>query len=246
MPHRSLRIAAARSALGMAATAELIDAAHDALNDSVYSYSLGELATHRDPNWADCHRLFVAALEELDEPVPAPSAAVMRLLELHAVRITEGAVTPEDGLLELYSIERAQWYGSPTNVPAAALEPLQPFIGLYYTVEEERASRGYRQEHGLPEPEEGRLEQLREEVVTRAKAWCAEQWGPADPAWLTDTVLSLAKQMDDTREFGALPILADALQEAGCENEAILDHCRDRTAAHAHGCWVVDLVLGKE
>src|SRR5262249_31783676 len=43
-------------------------------------------------------------------------------------------------------------------------------------------------------------------------------------AWRTDTVLALARQMYESRDFGAMPILADALQDAGCENEDILDH----------------------
>jgi len=51
--------------------------------------------------------------------------------------------------------------------------------------------------------------------------------------------------MYDSRDFGAMPILADALQDAGCENEDILTHCRDTAARHARGCWVCDLVLGK-
>jgi hypothetical protein len=65
------------------------------------------------------------------------------------------------------------------------------------------------------------------------------------PSWRTDTVLSLANQMYDSRDFGAMPILADALQDAGCENEEILNHCRDPRGIHARGCWVIDLVLGK-
>jgi hypothetical protein len=65
------------------------------------------------------------------------------------------------------------------------------------------------------------------------------------PAWRTATALALAKQMYDSRDFGAMPILADALQEAGCEDEAILSHCRDAAQPHVRGCWVVDLVLGK-
>src|SRR5688572_17842352 len=65
-------------------------------------------------------------------------------------------------------------------------------------------------------------------------------------AWRTDTVLTLARQMYESREFGAMPILADALQDAGCEDVAVLDHCRAANAAHVRGCWVVDLVLGKE
>jgi hypothetical protein len=65
------------------------------------------------------------------------------------------------------------------------------------------------------------------------------------PSWWTDTALSLARQMYDSRDFGAMPILADALQDAGCENEQILSHCRDANTTHVRGCWVVDLVLGK-
>ena len=65
-----------------------------------------------------------------------------------------------------------------------------------------------------------------------------------DPAWRTSTALALAKQMYDSRDFGAMPILADALQDAGCDHEDILTHCRG-DGPHVRGCWVVDLVLGK-
>ena len=41
-----------------------------------------------------------------------------------------------------------------------------------------------------------------------------------------------------------MPILADALQDAGCDDEAVLAHCRG-AGPHVRGCWVVDLVLGK-
>ena len=51
--------------------------------------------------------------------------------------------------------------------------------------------------------------------------------------------------MYESREFSAMPILADALQDAGCEDDAILTHCRDPKQIHVRGCWVVDLVLGK-
>lgn len=65
------------------------------------------------------------------------------------------------------------------------------------------------------------------------------------PSWHTDTALTLARQMYESREFSAMPILADALQDAGCENADILAHCRG-PGPHVRGCWVVDLVLGKE
>jgi hypothetical protein len=64
--------------------------------------------------------------------------------------------------------------------------------------------------------------------------------------WLTSTVMTLACQADDTGEYGVLPILADALQDAGCDNEFILDRCRSESGLHSRGNWVVDLLLGRE
>jgi hypothetical protein len=66
-----------------------------------------------------------------------------------------------------------------------------------------------------------------------------------DPAWRTSTAVGIADAIYADRAFDRLPILADALQDAGCEDAAILDHCRG-PGPHVRGCWVVDLVLGKE
>jgi hypothetical protein len=68
----------------------------------------------------------------------------------------------------------------------------------------------------------------------------------AAPTWLTSTVVGLARHIHDSRDFSAMPILADALQDAGCDNDDILNHCRDSNATHVRGCWVVDCLLGKE
>ncbi|HEY7155523.1 MAG TPA: hypothetical protein VH575_16290 [Gemmataceae bacterium] len=68
-----------------------------------------------------------------------------------------------------------------------------------------------------------------------------------DPAWLTwheDLLVSMAQQMYDSRDFNDMPVLGDAMEEAGCQDQDILDHCRSR-GEHVRGCWVVDLVLGK-
>ena len=65
-----------------------------------------------------------------------------------------------------------------------------------------------------------------------------------DPAWRTSTAVALAQQMYDSRDFGLMPILGDALQDAGCDSADILDHCRG-DGPHVRGCWVADLVLGK-
>ncbi len=65
------------------------------------------------------------------------------------------------------------------------------------------------------------------------------------PFWRTNTTLMLAKQMYELRDFSLLPILGDALMDAGCEAEEIIGHCHSE-GPHVRGCWVVDLVLGKE
>jgi hypothetical protein len=64
-------------------------------------------------------------------------------------------------------------------------------------------------------------------------------------AWNDRTVTKLAQASYDERRFKSLPILADALEDAGCDNADILAHCRD-PGPHVRGCWVVDLLLAKE
>ncbi len=65
-----------------------------------------------------------------------------------------------------------------------------------------------------------------------------------DHAWFTSDVMALAGAIYDRHAFDQLPILADALQDAGCDNDDVLNHCR-ANAAHVRGCWIVDMVLGK-
>jgi len=65
-----------------------------------------------------------------------------------------------------------------------------------------------------------------------------------DPAWRTEAVVGLATGIYADRAFDRLPVLADALEDAGCANADVLGHCRG-PGPHARGCWVVDLLLGK-
>jgi hypothetical protein len=67
---------------------------------------------------------------------------------------------------------------------------------------------------------------------------------PFAPSWRTDTVVTLARQQYETRDFSLMPIMGDALQDAGCEEESILNHCRS-PGVHVRGCFVVDLVLNR-
>jgi hypothetical protein len=68
---------------------------------------------------------------------------------------------------------------------------------------------------------------------------------PAILTWNSDTLRSLARAIYDECAFDRLPVLADALEEAGCTNADILNHCR-QPGEHVRGCWVLDLLLGKE
>ncbi|MCI0457068.1 MAG: hypothetical protein L0Z62_08820, partial [Gemmataceae bacterium] len=52
------------------------------------------------------------------------------------------------------------------------------------------------------------------------------------------------RQIYDEQAFQDLPVLADALEQAGCTSEDILNHCRQQKN-HIRGCWLLDLVLGQ-
>ena len=64
-------------------------------------------------------------------------------------------------------------------------------------------------------------------------------------AWNDGAIRKMAQAIYDDRSFDRLPLLADALEEAGCTDAVILGHCRGG-GEHVRGCWVVDLLLGKE
>jgi hypothetical protein len=65
-------------------------------------------------------------------------------------------------------------------------------------------------------------------------------------AWAqSETARQMAQAITDEGRYADLPILADALEDAGCADEDVLGHCRGG-AAHARGCWVVDLILGRD
>jgi hypothetical protein len=75
---------------------------------------------------------------------------------------------------------------------------------------------------------------------------------PFDPAWRSPTVSDLAKAAYEHRalpsgelEPARLAVLADALEEAGCDNRDILNHLRS-SGPHVRGCWALDLVFNRE
>jgi hypothetical protein len=69
-----------------------------------------------------------------------------------------------------------------------------------------------------------------------------------NPVWLSwndSTVRRMAESIHDERVFELMPVLADALEDAGCSNADILEHCR-HPGEHVLGCWVIDLILSKD
>lgn len=66
-----------------------------------------------------------------------------------------------------------------------------------------------------------------------------------DPSWLTETVVALVEGIYQERAFDRMPILADALEDAGCDDADVLNHCR-QPGQHVRGCWVVDLLTGRK
>jgi hypothetical protein len=68
---------------------------------------------------------------------------------------------------------------------------------------------------------------------------------PAWRRWNGGAVVRIAQEIADEQAFAQLPILGDALEEAGCTEAALLEHCR-QPDGHVRGCWLPDLLLGKK
>jgi hypothetical protein len=64
-------------------------------------------------------------------------------------------------------------------------------------------------------------------------------------SWNEATVVKLARSIYEEQRYHDMPILADALEDAGCTDLDILDHCR-KPGVHARGCWLLDLLLERE
>lgn len=65
-----------------------------------------------------------------------------------------------------------------------------------------------------------------------------------DRTWLTSSVTALASDIYNGGDFGRMPMLASVLEDAGCQNEEILAHCR-QTTGHVRGCWLLDLLTAR-
>ena len=158
-------------------------------------------------------------LDELNATARAAKAAARALKQLPA------APDSERGAAGLVGMIPVKWGADAALIYAAAGQ----------------LARG-----GLDAPEEARAR-----VERRMCDILRDLFGPTPfrvvafaPAWLTGDVTALARGIYAEGAFSGLPTLADALADAGCDNQEVLQHCRSGSE-HWRGCWVVDGLLGR-
>ena len=88
-----------------------------------------------------------------------------------------------------------------------------------------------------------RADELKRRKKSMVRDWIINR--PVEASWLVANdaaVTTLARRINDERRWQELPLLADALEAAGCTDRSLIDHCREH-AEHSKQCWVVDVVL---
>jgi len=194
-------------------------------------------------------------------PMPAPPPATIRYHVMHAR--ADGVCAP--GMLNFFSADPDLLPVGvrPLSGPAEAVDLFRPMLelGSLYYVEDTTAPFVWLRDEpnewwvyntvfGGPPKDYGRFKSA-DDAVERVLGllYCglAKPETPPTllPAWRTGDVLGVARGIYEDRAFGRMPLLADALMDAGCDQDDILTHCRSE-GSHVRGCWVVDLVLGKE
>jgi hypothetical protein len=194
-------------------------------------------------------RLFGVACARRVWPLLADDRS-RRAIEV-AEQLAEGLVNEEERQEAFRSgmdvvIEKVhQPYGIATTRAMAAYRPAfrQAMSAALYAAESAAGSAG---SHGRRADWNDRAWRHKEQVVL-AREIFGNPFRPViiTPAWLTFTVVQLSQAIYAERAFDRMPILADALEDAGCNNGDVLMHCRSG-GEHCRGCWVVDLLLGKQ
>jgi hypothetical protein len=236
----SFRVTAARFALNLSSAEELVAAADRLLTEGIYTYSLGELGTVQNPRVVSLTEVglrFVGALAELGIPLPSAQDAV-RIWADHLIgAIAEGRVSPSAAFTEFrhciltYGGMEEDW----GEVPG--------YRGLrdWYYQYDYAVDMAYDSAAGI--------EAADHRVIESAAGWLREQGRRRIErewlSWSDGCVRRIATMIQKGGAFDDLPILADALDEAGCGDADILEHCREG-GEHPRGyCWVVDLLLGQ-
>jgi len=223
---------------------DIIDCAHAMLESGVYTYALGELATftgeslHNDADPAGREptrhsafdQLFWRALCELNIEKPSKEAATREFVADILEPVYEGRSAGRTALNrfgELWRISSAEIAALLLGAGCSEIRQLH--------LEWDAATEIDNQP---------RLAELDRSVLVLCERWIPDHFRNHLRADLPANVRSIAQGIRADRAFDRLPILADALEDAGCTNAEVLEHCR-QPQEHARGCWVVDLLLGK-
>ncbi len=177
----------------------------------------------------------------------------LRAAELFA----DGLLTAEDFALARQRIlEATAWAGdwadetSEENAARAIRALLRPKAGIALR---EVIDALERCAHLAGDDTEGRLVRSLQELKRQAgvlreivgnpfsPAWIAPEW----KAWHGECLVRLAAEIYETRTFEDIPILGDMLEDAGCTDSKLLDHCRT-PQPHVLGCWLLDGILDKK
>jgi hypothetical protein len=88
------------------------------------------------------------------------------------------------------------------------------------------------------------IQDMRARIANHFKDVLGNPFRPArmEEGWKTSELVEQAKTIYQSREFGDMPALANALEKVGCSDEEILAHCR-QTCGHVRGCWVIDRLM---
>lgn len=182
------------------------------------------------------------------------ACATLRLMEgvenealaLSCIKVCEryaDAEASDEGMSEIRAIARKKWSRLHELNPSQAQEPWGLIAGAAYQLVRQDAWKSFVEVDTAAE---------RSGVKAYQRAGLLREMfeNPGQPprfraVWRTSTVLALAQAIYQERAFERLPILADALQDAGCDDPAILEHLRGENI-HVRGCHVVDVVLGRE
>jgi hypothetical protein len=243
LPLTRLQAVAARYVLDTADGEVLVQGADALLDAGFYSWHLGELATTPLRSLRDVGPLFESSLKELSISLPSPEEAAHTLFRWHLGGLIEGRYSPLQVLGHLRE-ELSDLLQFDRRVRNLKIE--LDLIRLWY-----RYDVLVLVEEGLVSREDAEHEVAELDVQARERAWdwmCQNGRRLIDPNWLTwndGIVRKLAQGIAEERAWDRLPILADALEEAGCLNSELLEHCR-AGEKHTECCWLTDLLLLKD
>jgi ATP-dependent Clp protease ATP-binding subunit ClpA len=138
-----------------------------------------------------------------------------------------------------------RWEPEVPDLPLDALQVVQELDARIEQLNHEKVVAIAEHDFETAAHNRDRTEKLKKERTDILAGWHTRF--VVDPAWLSwngGAVARIAGEIHQERRWQELPVLADALEEAGCTNAELLAHCR-QGAGHALRCWVVDLLLGK-